>query len=93
MSSNEVSSGALYLVGVSSRYKLAPVGRGHIIIGNAITYSSSLHIEAGDFSTPAFVHSQPVSQSAARSAARGAWGVTRASFGEARRESSRGRTR
>lgn len=51
-SSNEVSSGALYLVGVSSRYKLAPVGRGHIIIGNAITYSSSLHIEAGDFATP-----------------------------------------
>jgi hypothetical protein len=51
-SSNEVSSGALYLVGLSSRYKLAPVGRGHIIIGNAITYSSSLHIEAGDFATP-----------------------------------------
>jgi hypothetical protein len=51
-SSNEVSSGALYLVGVSSRYKLAPVGRGHIIIGNAVTHSSSLHIEAGDFSTP-----------------------------------------
>jgi hypothetical protein len=51
-SSNEVSSGALYLVGVSSRYKLAPVGRGHIIIGNAITYSSSLHIEVGDFATP-----------------------------------------
>jgi hypothetical protein len=51
-SSNEVSSGALYLVGVSSRYKLAPVGRGHIIIGNAITHSSSLHIEAGDFATP-----------------------------------------
>lgn len=50
--SNEVSSGALYLVGVSSRYKLAPVGRGHIIIGNAITHSSSLHIEAGDFATP-----------------------------------------
>lgn len=51
-SSNEVSSGALYLVGLSSRYKLAPVGRGHIIIGNAITHSSSLHIEAGDFATP-----------------------------------------
>jgi hypothetical protein len=51
-SSNEVSSGALYLVGVSSRYKLAPVGRGHIVIGNAITYSSSLKIEAGDFETP-----------------------------------------
>jgi hypothetical protein len=51
-SSNEVSSGALYLVGLSSRYKLAPVGRGHIIIGNAVTYSSSLHLEAGDFETP-----------------------------------------
>ena len=51
-SSNEVSSGALYLVGISSRYKLAPVGRGHIVIGNAITHSSSLHIEAGDFATP-----------------------------------------
>jgi hypothetical protein len=51
-SDNVVSSGALYLVGVSSRFKLAPVGRGHIVIGNAVTYSSSLHIEAGDFSTP-----------------------------------------
>ena len=51
-SSNEVSSGALYLVGASSRFKLAPVGRGHIIIGNAVTYSSSLHIEVGDFATP-----------------------------------------
>ena len=51
-SSNEVSSGALYLVGVSSRYKLAPVGRGHIVIGNAITHSSSLHIEVDDFATP-----------------------------------------
>ncbi|MBL8769843.1 MAG: hypothetical protein JNK30_00550, partial [Phenylobacterium sp.] len=51
-SDNEVSSGALYLVGVSSRYKLAPVGRGHLILGNAITYSSSLKIEAGDFETP-----------------------------------------
>jgi hypothetical protein len=51
-SSNEVSSGALYLVGISSRYKLAPVGRGHIIIGNAITHSSSLHIEVDDFATP-----------------------------------------
>uniref|UniRef100_UPI0025CC6E54 hypothetical protein n=1 Tax=uncultured Phenylobacterium sp. TaxID=349273 RepID=UPI0025CC6E54 len=51
-SSNNVSSGALYLVGVSSRYKLAPVGRGHIVIGNAITYSSTLHIDAGNFATP-----------------------------------------
>jgi hypothetical protein len=47
-----ISSGALYLVGVSSRFKLAHVGRGHIVIGNAVTYSSSLHIEAGDFATP-----------------------------------------
>jgi len=36
---NNVSSGALYSVGISSRYKIAPIGRGHIVIGNAINYS------------------------------------------------------
>jgi len=50
--SNYISSGALYLVGLSSRYKLDGIGRGHIVIGNAVTYSSTLNIEAGDFATP-----------------------------------------
>lgn len=51
-SSDVVSSGALYSVGVSSRYKIAPIGRGHIVIGNAVNYSSTLEIEAGNFATP-----------------------------------------
>jgi hypothetical protein len=51
-SSNDVSSGALYAFGVSSRFKIAPVGRGHIVIGNAIGYSSTLEIEAGSFASP-----------------------------------------
>jgi len=51
-SSNVVSSGALYSVGISSRYKIAPIGRGHIVIGNAVNYSSTLEIEAGDFASP-----------------------------------------
>ncbi len=51
-SSNVVSSGALYSLGISSRYKIAPIGRGHIVIGNAVNYSSTLEIEAGDFASP-----------------------------------------
>lgn len=51
-SSTEVSSGALYSLGLSSRYKIAPIGRGHLVIGNAVSYSSSLEIEAGSFATP-----------------------------------------
>lgn len=51
-SSNVVSSGALYSVGLSSRYKIAPIGRGHIVIGNAVNYSSTLEIEAGNFASP-----------------------------------------
>lgn len=51
-SDNEVSSGALYSVGISSRYKIAPIGRGHIVIGNAVNYSSTIEIEAGGFASP-----------------------------------------
>ena len=51
-SSTEISSGALYSLGLSSRYKIAPIGRGHLVIGNAVNYSSSLEIEAGSFATP-----------------------------------------
>jgi hypothetical protein len=51
-SDNVVSSGALYSVGISSRYKIAPIGRGHIVIGNAVNYSSTLEIEAGSFASP-----------------------------------------
>jgi hypothetical protein len=49
--SGALDSGALYTVGVSSRYKIAPVGRGHIIIGNAITYSSTIPIENDSIKT------------------------------------------
>ena len=50
---DEFGSGALYSLGVSSRYKIAPVGRGHIVIGNAIGYSSTFEIEgSGAFKTP-----------------------------------------
>ena len=51
-SSGVVSSGALYAIGLSSRYKIAPVGRGHLVIGNAVTHSSTLEIESGRFAAP-----------------------------------------
>ena len=39
-------------MGFSSRFKIAPVGRGHIVIGNAVTYSSTFVIHTKSFSTP-----------------------------------------
>ncbi len=47
-----LNSGAVYALGFSSRYKIAPVGRGHIVIGNAVTYSSTFVIHTKGYSTP-----------------------------------------
>jgi hypothetical protein len=51
-SNDLLNSGAVYSLGLSSRFKIAPVGRGHIIIGNSITYSSSIVIHTKGFATP-----------------------------------------
>lgn len=46
--SGQFAAGALWAAGLSSRYKIAPVGRGHIVIGNAVTYTNTIEIEDGE---------------------------------------------
>ena len=49
----EFEAGALWSAGLSSRLKVANVGRGHIIVGNAVGYSETFDIEVeGSFRSP-----------------------------------------
>jgi hypothetical protein len=52
-SSNLFESGAVYSVGLASRFKLATVGRGDVVIGNAVSEDSTVEIPVGGgFATP-----------------------------------------
>jgi hypothetical protein len=47
-----LSSGALWSVGLSSLFKIAPVGRGHIVLGNSVSYFSTFVVHTKNYSTP-----------------------------------------
>ena len=49
----QAEAGALWALGLASRYKIAPVGKGHIVIGNAVGYSNTFDIQIeGSFQSP-----------------------------------------
>ena len=45
---DKLAAGAMWYAGLSSRYKIAPVGKGHIVIGNGVGYTQSIDIESDD---------------------------------------------
>jgi len=52
-SDNLLESGALYSLGVSSLFRLADVGKGHLVLGNSVVYASTFAIPLGnELATP-----------------------------------------